>query len=162
MKDHNKTVRNLANSDLLYYYNKGYDITYYIYNKGNVSWNIPDFPSLGGEKIQIVIRFGMPGEDSDIFLSEEFTICTDISNASIKNITDKTYTGDPIKQSLVVETTSRTFKEGTNYTVSYKNNVKQQNQLFELLYDTSSSLIPYFSPIDSISKKGFIALEFDL
>ena len=96
------------------------DYTYTPDAKGNVSWNIPDYPSLGGEKIQIVIRFGMLGEDSDIFLSEEFTICTDISNASI---TDKTYTGDPIKQSLVVETTSRTFKEGTNYTVSYKNNV---------------------------------------
>ena len=99
------------------------DYTYTPDAKGNVSWNIPDYPSLGGEKIQIVIRFGMLGEDSDIFLSEEFTICTDISNASIKNITDKTYTGDLIKQSLVVETTSRTFKEGTNYTVSYKNNV---------------------------------------
>jgi len=86
---------------------------------GVASWKIPDYA--GGETIQVVFRF--VGEVSHVFLSEEFTICEDISDASIKNITDKTYTGDPIKQSLVVETTSRSFKEGTNYTVSYKNNV---------------------------------------
>jgi hypothetical protein len=45
-----------------------------------------------------------------------------ISNATVKVITDKVYSGKAIKPVLTVKLNGKTLKVGTDYTVSYKNN----------------------------------------
>ena len=47
-----------------------------------------------------------------------------VSEASVSGITAKSYTGKGITQTPVVRVGSRKLKEGTDYTLSYKNNVK--------------------------------------
>ena len=141
MKDHNKTVRNLANSDLLYYYNKGYDITYYIYNTGEAEYYSHVFSTAVDEKASYTLP-KMPdavdlglrlffqcksGSDSVVLRSNIIDTLADISCLPVQ-LVPKTYTGNPLKQSL--ETVSYTppygytitYSEGTDYTVAYKNN----------------------------------------
>lgn len=48
----------------------------------------------------------------------------DISEASIEPIPDQTYTGKAIKPSVTVKYEGKTLRKGTDYTVSYKDNVK--------------------------------------
>ncbi len=53
-----------------------------------------------------------------------FTInCASISNVIVSGLNTKTYTGKALTQSPVVKNGSYTLKEGTDYTVSYKNNI---------------------------------------
>lgn len=47
---------------------------------------------------------------------------TDIGKAKVSGIKDKTYTGKALTQSVTVKIGSKTLKNGTDYTVSYKNN----------------------------------------
>ena len=47
-----------------------------------------------------------------------------IKNASVSDIANKVYTGKAIKPSPTVKIGSKTLKKGTDYTLSYKNNVK--------------------------------------
>lgn len=55
--------------------------------------------------------------------SVNFTIAgISIKNAEITGIKNKYYTGKAIKQTIVVKANGKTLKEGTDYTVSYKNN----------------------------------------
>jgi hypothetical protein len=49
---------------------------------------------------------------------------TKIGNATVGNITDKTYTGSAIKPTPSVKLNGKTLKKGTDYTLSYKNNTK--------------------------------------
>ena len=86
---------------------------------GKVSWEIP-VDAVAGQKIQIVFKFG--GEDYDVFYSEVFTLCEDISGAWVSALSDKTYNGAPLTQSLTVMMHGGDLKEGKDYTVSYKNN----------------------------------------
>ena len=90
--------------------------------EGNISWKIPNYSSLAGQKLHIIVRFGGLGEDSDVFFSEEYTICTDFSEASVSSLSDKTFNGAPITQSIEVTMGGKTLKEDKDYTVSYKNN----------------------------------------
>ncbi|MBR1663503.1 MAG: fibronectin type III domain-containing protein [Ruminococcus sp.] len=55
----------------------------------------------------------------------EFKItAASIKNASVSDIGNKVYTGKAIKPSPTVKIGSKTLKKGTDYTLSYKNNVK--------------------------------------
>ena len=49
---------------------------------------------------------------------------TSIAGATVTGISNKTYTGKAITPKPIVKIGSKTLKEGTDYTVSYKNNVK--------------------------------------
>ena len=48
----------------------------------------------------------------------------DIGNANVNSISDQKYTGKDIKPSLTVKYEGMLLKEGTDYTLSYKNNIK--------------------------------------
>lgn len=48
---------------------------------------------------------------------------TSISNATISNISDQTYTGNAITPTFTVTLGGKTLVEGTDYTVSYANNI---------------------------------------
>ncbi|MGN0577208.1 MAG: hypothetical protein ACI4J4_01175 [Ruminiclostridium sp.] len=47
-----------------------------------------------------------------------------LSSLKISTISDKTYTGKAIKPSVTVKNGSKTLKNGTDYTLTYKNNTK--------------------------------------
>ena len=47
-----------------------------------------------------------------------------IRDASVTEIKDKAYTGKAVKQEPVVKVGGRTLKEGTDYRISYENNIK--------------------------------------
>lgn len=58
-------------------------------------------------------------------IEKEFEIVKeqkDIANLTITGITDKTYTGEEIKQNIVVKDENIALKDGTDYTVVYKDN----------------------------------------
>ena len=50
-------------------------------------------------------------------------LVTPIDKAVISGIVKKTYTGKPITQNVSVKLIDKTLKKGTDYTVSYKNNI---------------------------------------
>lgn len=50
------------------------------------------------------------------------TVKESLSNLSISKISNKTHTGSIIKPSVTIKNGSRTLKQGTHYTVSYRNN----------------------------------------
>ncbi|MBQ1537018.1 MAG: fibronectin type III domain-containing protein [Ruminococcus sp.] len=52
----------------------------------------------------------------------DYTAKTDISKATVK-VANKTYTGKALKPAPTVTLDGKTLKKGTDYTVSYKNNV---------------------------------------
>lgn len=47
-----------------------------------------------------------------------------LGNATVSTIKDQTYTGKALKPSVTVKLNGKTLKNGTDYTVSYKNNTK--------------------------------------
>jgi len=51
----------------------------------------------------------------------------DISTASISGIKNYSYTGEEIKQAITVEAAGKQLAEGTDYTVSYNNNINAGN-----------------------------------
>ncbi|MBR3159182.1 MAG: hypothetical protein IKF14_08795 [Atopobiaceae bacterium] len=59
-------------------------------------------------------------------LYEEYLtwVRADVSDAEVVGISEQTYTGMPLKPKLVVKQDGRTLKAGTDYSVTYKNNVK--------------------------------------
>ena len=57
-------------------------------------------------------------------IKKTFKIAKSISKAKVTGITTKTYTGKAITQSPKVVVDGKTLKRGTDYTLSYKNNVK--------------------------------------
>jgi hypothetical protein len=58
--------------------------------------------------------------DIDVTISEPYE---DIFGATVSGISDKTYTGKPITQSPTVILNGKELKSGTDYTISYDNNV---------------------------------------
>lgn len=54
----------------------------------------------------------------------ELAKCTSLSGAKVAAIADKTYTGSAIKPAVKVTKDGKTLVNGTDYTVSYKNNTK--------------------------------------
>ena len=66
---------------------------------------------------------GNPDTLADV-ISPGIKITTAIGKTAISGITDKTYTGKAITQNPVLKEGSYTLKKGTDYTVSYKNNVQ--------------------------------------
>ena len=52
-----------------------------------------------------------------------FPTSKDVANATVSAISDKTYTGAAIKPAVTVKLNGVTLKSGTDYTVSYSNNV---------------------------------------
>ena len=63
-------------------------------------------------------------EPIDISEDSQTTDSISISKCSVSNIKSKTYTGDVVHQSPVVKYGKTTLKKGTDYTLSYKKNVK--------------------------------------
>ena len=57
-------------------------------------------------------------------IEKTFSIKRDISSAEVSQVKNKIYTGKRVKQSLKVVYNGKTLKEGTDYTLSYKNNLK--------------------------------------
>ena len=53
-----------------------------------------------------------------------FSIVENITGAKVSGITDKVFNGAPYTQNLKVVLDGKTLKEGTDYTVEYKNNTK--------------------------------------
>ena len=67
--------------------------------------------------------------DSDHVFTAEWkktaeSTATDLSGATITGLKAKTYTGKKITQSPVVQVNGKTLTPGTDYVISYKNNVK--------------------------------------
>ena len=48
----------------------------------------------------------------------------DIKNATVSEVSDKAYTGQPVTQKPVVKYSGKTLRQGRDYTLSYKNNVR--------------------------------------
>lgn len=48
---------------------------------------------------------------------------TSIDKASVTGITEKTWTGNPLTQTLTIKVSGKLLKSGTDYMVSYKNNI---------------------------------------
>ena len=71
-------------------------------------------------KAKVIIR-GLGGYDGQI--DDTFTIKGSITDAVVTGITDKIYTGEAITQSPVVTFGGVTLTAGTDYTVTYDNNV---------------------------------------
>ena len=55
-------------------------------------------------------------------IEKTFTIAENIADAKVTGITDKTYTGAALPQSPKVVLNGKTLQNGTDYTLSYKNN----------------------------------------
>jgi len=59
-----------------------------------------------------------------IAIKEKKNIITDIKNCTISNIANQNYTGKEIKPNPTIKNGKVALKNGTDYTVSYKNNTK--------------------------------------
>ena len=62
-------------------------------------------------------------ENIDIYAGWASSAATDISGAAISNVVQKTYTGSEITQNPTVKVNGTTLKSGTDYVLSYKNNI---------------------------------------
>lgn len=60
--------------------------------------------------------------DGDTVICPVFKVDTNIANATVTGIKNKTYTGKALRQSPVVKLGDTTLKSGTDYTAAYKNN----------------------------------------
>ena len=131
----------LANDDLRQYYTDGYEITYYIYSAGEPEYYAHVFSTGVGKtasytlpKMLDAVDAGFhlffqcrSGSESVVLRSNRIDTVADIADLPVQ-LVPKTYTGNPLKQSL--ETVSYTppygytitYSEGTDYTVAYKNN----------------------------------------
>ncbi len=67
---------------------------------------------------------GSGWETEDIPFDGNETKKIAVSKCSVSNIKSKTYTGKKLYQSLTVKYGKKTLVKGTDYTLSYKNNVK--------------------------------------
>ena len=70
---------------------------------------------------------GQIPNDHDVtnkFIYKQYVVPYDISGAEVSGIVDKTYTGSGIKQTPSVVFDGTTLTEGSDYTISYENNVE--------------------------------------
>ncbi len=63
-------------------------------------------------------------ESCTAYIDTSIAKLINLSTATISQLQDKTYTGKALTQSITVKVGTKTLKNGTDYTVSYSNNIK--------------------------------------
>ena len=90
-----------------------------------VTYNLNDKVNVG--KYEIIATFTGDGTNYNLISSKKAILqinAKDISSTVVSGISNKTYTGKELKQSIVVKDKDVILKEGTDYDVSYKDNKK--------------------------------------
>ena len=94
---------------------QGVKVTYNLNNKINAG------------KYEIIATFTGDGTNYNVISSKKAILqinAKDISSTVVSGISNQTYTGKELKQSIVVKDKDIILKEGTDYDVSYKDNKK--------------------------------------